>query len=93
MIPQSQRISIKYEDLCTDPQYMLDRITSLLNIPRTEIRFSKSDRHNVAGSPHRFDRGTTVIRLDERWKRQLNGRDKRVFKMVGGWLNLLFGYR
>ena len=93
LIPKYQSITIKYEELCKDPQYTFDRITRFLKIPQEKIRFSKSSRHNVGGSPHRFDKTNTDIKLDERWKYKLSAKDKKAFNVVGGWLNRFLGYK
>lgn len=93
ILPKNQSIFIKYEDFCSDPQREMMRIYSFLQIPFIESRLSKSDRHNVCGSPHRFDSESTAIKLDERWKTELNTKDKKKFSLIGGWLNFLFGYR
>ena len=91
LIPKYQSITIKYEELCKDPQYTFDRITRFLKIPQEKIRFSKSSRHNVGGSPHRFDKTNTDIKLDERWKYKLSAKDKMAFNVFGGWLNRVVG--
>ena len=93
LIPKKKSIMVKYEDLCQNSQLEINRITSFLNIPPVKVRLSKSDRHNVCGSPHRFNKDDTNIRLDERWRSKLHSREKNIFNVVGGWLNFFLGYR
>lgn len=93
LIPKHQSIFLKYEDLCKDPQHTFNRLTGFLDLPPEKIKFSKSNRHNVGGSPHRFDTANTNIKLDERWKQKLSAKDKKVFHVIGGWLNRLLGYK
>ncbi len=93
LIPKQQSISVKYEDFCKNPQQEINRIYRFLKIPPMEIKLSKSDRHNVGGSPHRFDWKNTDIRLDERWKEKLTSEERNTFRLIGGWLNFALGYR
>ena len=86
-------ITVKYESLCLNPQKEIERITKFLNISNQEVTLSKEGRHNICGSPHRFDKTNTVIRLDDRWKTQLPIRERKTFNILAGWLNFLWGYR
>lgn len=92
-IQKRRRIFVRYEDFCRDPAGELDRIYRMLSLPNQGILYTKHDRHNVCGSPHRFDRGNTEIRLDERWKTSLTKGEQLTFAIVGGWLNRLMGFR
>ena len=92
LLPTSQRLFLKYEDLCANPQVEITKIFNFLNVSPEAINFAKVDRHNVGGSPHRFNRNNTDIQLDERWKKALSKRELNVFRVLGGWLNKVMGY-
>ena len=91
-LPEGKTLQLKYEDLCADPQGELDKITGFLDVKPEPANFSKEDRHNVCGSPHRFDKENTEIKLDDRWKRKMSRGDRFVFFVIGGWLNRVLGY-
>lgn len=93
LVKTNNKITIKYEDLCADPQKEIRRIFEFLNISVENSSLSKEDRHNVCGSPHRFDWGNIEVSLDERWKEQLSSEDKKTFNVFGGWLNRIYGYK
>jgi hypothetical protein len=92
-LPKTQRLILRYEDLCRSPEITIGKVIDFINVPSQQIEFSKTERHNVGGSPHRFNYSDTTIRLDERWRNGLSPRDLKVFACVGGWLNRLMGYR
>ena len=92
LLPNRQKLVLKYEDLCTNPQVEINKIFNFLNIYPEVINLAKFDRHNVGGSPHRFNRNNTDIKIDERWKEALSKRELNVFRVLGGWLNKFMGY-
>lgn len=85
---------VRYEDLCQDPGLQIGRILRFIGVVRTadQIRVKKVGRHNIGGSPHRFDRSQEKIFLDERWRQGLSKIDLIQFNRIGGMLNKYFGY-
>lgn len=93
MVRKSNRMTIKYEDLCENPQKEIEKVLEFLNVSNENSLLSKEDRHNVCGSPHRFDWKDMEINLDERWKAGLSSESKKTFNTFGGWLNRIYGYK
>ncbi len=87
------RIRVKYEDLCSNPRRVTKDICNQLRLPYdTRMgQLSKANKHNIGGSPHRFDK-STEIKLDERWKFQMDTSKKAVYYLVSFWLNKMLGY-
>lgn len=93
-IPKNQRLIIKYEDLCTKQQTVLDELFEFLQIKNTSrfIALDRSSSHGLGGNPMRFRRDEKCIKLDEKWKLDLSERDKKSFSFLAGWLNRSLGY-
>ncbi len=93
-IPKDKRLRVKYEDLCRDPEQEIQRICHFAGLPfdGQTLVLSRYDRHNIGGSPHRFDKGEIEIKLDERWKHSLSSTQLTEFNRIAGFLNKLFGY-
>jgi hypothetical protein len=94
-IPAAQRLTMRYEDLCADPDRELRRATEFLGLTHDPAlaRLDRSGRHNIGGSPHRFTTGDVAIRLDDRWHAAVRGLTAVQFGVLGGWLNAMLGYR
>lgn len=93
-VPENQKLDVRYEALCADPEHELRRICDFL-----ALRFEKGmltlwerEVHNIPGNPMLFDRKTRTIRQDERWRRDLSDRDIRAFDRTAGRLNRALGY-
>lgn len=93
-IPKDQKLILKYEDLCLDPEAQLRRICDFVGVPFDEhtLKLSKTEKHNVGGSPHRFNKTETKVILDERWKQGLTPQEQEAFNWSAGFVNRLFGY-
>jgi len=87
ILPKRQRYFLRYEDLCKSPQEEVRKILEWMSLGGGDVTLSKHDRHNVCGSPHRFDKNTAEVRLDDRWRKGLSRTDRLIFFLVGGWLN------
>ncbi|HEU0076850.1 MAG TPA: sulfotransferase [Longimicrobiaceae bacterium] len=94
-VPASRRLTVRYEALCEDPEREMRRIAEFAGLPYDPAltRLDRSGRHNIGGSPHRFDAGPATIRLDDRWHGFVRGSKAVQFGVLGGWLNALLGYR
>lgn len=93
IIRKNNQLTIRYEDICANPKQEIQKIFQFLGVSNEDHFLSKEDRHNVCGSPHRFDWGNVEVSLDERWKSDLGSEDKKTFNKFGGWLNRIYGYR
>ena len=94
-VPAARRLTVRYEALCADPEREMRRIAAFtgLSYDAALTRLDRSGRHNIGGSPHRFDAGPAAIRLDDRWHGFVRGWRAVQFGLLGGWLNALLGYR
>ena len=93
-IPREQRLFVRYEDLCRDPEATLKSICEFAGIPyeNSLTQLSPKQRHNIGGSPHRFNQQRTDITLDERWRTNLTQKQMSFFGRFAGFLNRRFGY-
>lgn len=93
-LPKSRKLFVRYEDLCRDPEGTMRRICAFAGLPFEDgvLVLDKRDKHNIGGSPHRFDMAETRIVLDEKWRTSLSQRQLAEFRRVGGWLNRALGY-
>lgn len=87
-------ISVKYEDLCLDPDAVVKSICQQFEMPyQPEMTTSFGDiKHNIGGTPHQFTKRTNIV-LDERWKKGLSVKQKALFFVFGRIVNRSFGYR
>ena len=91
-LPASQWLQIRYEDLCRDPEGLLDRLCEFLGMDRGRIILDfRSKQQHVLGNDMRL-KSTSEIRLDERWRTQLSQEDLAVFETAAGELNRKYGY-
>jgi len=49
--------------------------------------------HTVAGNPMRFTVGTTPVRLDEAWRREMPAGRRRLVSAITAPLRRRYGYR
>jgi hypothetical protein len=88
----AQWIEVRYEDYCREPQAALRRLHRFLGVePNKRIEDSCSRAQHVVGNGMRLDR-MFEVRLDERWRQELNERDLRAFDRIAGRMNRRYGY-
>jgi hypothetical protein len=88
----SQYLQVKYEDLCSNPDSVLQTICEFLKLdPARLVKNFRSVEKHVVGNGCRFDT-TSDIRLDDRWKTHLSKEDLQTFDAVAGDLNRKYGY-
>jgi len=92
-VRSEDRIDVRYEDLCADPEGTLRSICDWLQLEYSEdmLRLRLEDHHSIAGNRIRLSRGME-IRRDEKWREHLSPSDLRVFKRIAGRDNRLLGY-
>ncbi len=94
-IPQQQRITMKYEDLCLDTQNQLKRICDFLNVEyEKEMVLNKRvyKRHSIGGSPSQYEDSAFEVVDKEEYRRDLSEEEqRRVLSMVGP-IASKFGY-
>lgn len=91
----SRSIRLRYEDLADMPGPALGRILALLGEGTRSLPLDAGNgveltgNHTVWGNPLRFQRGRTVLRRDEAWRR----RTPWYQRAVVGWLTLPLRWR
>lgn len=95
--PRIPWLRIRYEDLATDPQAAMDRMTDLLERPRVALAMDGDTldlqpTHTAGGNPSRIRSGPTTVRPDERWRDELSHRDERLVTAITAPLLGRYGY-
>jgi len=84
--------SVRYEDLCRDPEGTTRRLFGFLGCNGHEARLDfRSIDHHILGNQMRL-RSASEIYLDERWRSELDAGDLGVFDNVAGEVNRRYGY-
>jgi len=93
-IPRSKILQIHYETLCGEPEKTMEDLCHFIGIDfrQSQTALSKWSRHNIGGSPMKFDKRATEISLDERWRNQMDSRSLKVFDEIAGKMNRTLGY-
>ena len=93
-VPSSNVISLKYEDLCTDPGEQLSRICRFLGLEFTESMLLRpeSGLHDLGGSPSKFQQGRREIRLDADYQTEFSDAQRREMKRLVGSAAKWCGY-
>lgn len=93
--PSSDKVEVRYEDICRDPIFGINKIEVSLgvNTGKRDETLQKHGKHNIGGSPSRFDLERSVVRCDDKWKKLLNPSELEQFREVAGSLNDKLGYR
>ncbi|MDF1644249.1 MAG: hypothetical protein P1U80_08695 [Pseudomonadales bacterium] len=87
-------LNVKYEDLCSDTQIVLERIYEYAGISGVEgmpVSFRGSS-HSLGGNPMRMRTSEENIVLNDSWKTELSKKDLAVFNDIAGKLNAKLGY-
>lgn len=92
-IPAQNRMVLKYEDLCREPQATLQRLYRFFDV---DPHFVLDDlgslpQHHIIGNAARM-RAISQIRLDERWKQVLSPDQLDIVHQIAGSLNQSYGY-
>jgi len=93
-IPSTKILKIQYENLCREPQKTMEDLCRFIGIDfrESQTELMKWLRHNIGGSPMKFDKTSTEISLDEKWRSEMDSRSLQVFDRIGGKLNRTLGY-
>lgn len=92
LLPRSQWLQIRYEDLCAKPEPVLGDICKFLGMEADSLNLDfRSSQQHILGNEMRL-KSTSEIRLDERWRSQLSPADLEIFRAEAGLMNHLCGY-
>jgi hypothetical protein len=88
----SHWMTLRYEDLCTDPDGTLARLHGFIGVPSRNgyYKFRAGD-HHIIGNQMRLS-STSEIRLDESWKQALTAEQMTAIDQLVAPLNRRYGY-
>jgi hypothetical protein len=90
--PDDCWMTLRYEDLCTDPQGTLEKIYGFMGVPaKNGLNDFRSVDHHIIGNRMRLS-ATSEIRLDESWKQALSPEQRSSIERRVGALNRRYGY-
>lgn len=86
-IPRAQRMVVRYEDLCADPQAVMRRLFAFSSVdPSVDVTNLVAGEQHLLGNSMRL--GTVdAIRLDERWRAVISEDDLSTIIAVAGPLH------
>lgn len=84
-IGDSEFVGVLYEELAREPERELRRIMDgfSLEFEAAQLELSGREFHNIGGNQMRFT-GSTVVRLDDKWRRQLSWSQKLMVTLLAG---------
>jgi len=93
-VPKEHLLSVKYEDLVSDPARTLSQICDFLGITFETgmLKFTDVEHHLVNGNDMRL-RQSHEISLDERWKTELDKDALATFEHLTKSMNSKLGYK
>jgi hypothetical protein len=85
-------ISLKYEDLADSPDFTLQRVCRFaeLDYQSSMLRYWEAEDVSIGGNRMRGKK--RPVKLDEAWYQELSFLHRAGFALIGGWLNLAYGY-
>jgi len=90
--PADRWMTLRYEDLCADPDGTLARIHAFSGIPsRNGFHNFRAVDHHIIGNQMRLS-STSEIRLDEKWKTTLTPEQMAAIDRLVAPLNRRYGY-
>jgi Sulfotransferase domain len=91
-LPRDAWLSLRYEDLCRDPEGALDRISAFIGVRRARIQPRVGDHaSHIIGNKMRL-KALSEIREDRSWERSLNQADLDTLARITGLTSRRMGY-
>jgi Sulfotransferase family len=91
-LPPDKVLQLHYEELCASPAQTVGKALSFIGVDAAAAGADFRARdHHVLGNGMRLDT-VSEVRLDDRWRRQLDADALRAFDAVAGDLNRSLGY-
>jgi hypothetical protein len=92
-VPPQHRLVVRYEDLMSDSELQLRRLSCFLGLEYSPSMLDPATRqhHITSGNNMRFTSGAPV-RIDEKWRVALDGKSRTYFEQHAGQLNRSLGY-
>ena len=85
-------MSLHYEDLCTDPAGVLDRISDFLEVDRVTLELGQDVRRHIIGNSAMRLKGLAEIREDRSWENRFDAADLAVIAGIAGATSHSLGY-
>jgi hypothetical protein len=91
-MPKENWIQVHYEDICNNTEQTLNNIFEFIGVDPNKKRLDfKTVEHHVVGNGMRLD-DSEVIKLDERWKSELDEDELNYFYQIAGEYHKKMGY-
>lgn len=88
-------LTVRYEDLCDDPERVLEAICRHIRLPYTDDMLAYRSVPYIGVGGNRMVKTTSVSKIskDERWREEGRDLDAILFRLfLGGWVNGRYGY-
>lgn len=89
-LPRDRWFDLGYERLCADVRGTLAEVFTFIGVDPGAPLADGAPHHVLGNNKARMK--TDEVRLDERWRRELNADDLAAFERVAGAMNRRFGY-
>ncbi len=92
--PDIKYYQLRYEDLCIYTDKKMQEVCDFIGINYVPevLTPGLGNIHNIGGSRWRYSSKPIEIKLDEKWKGDLNKTSKIIFNLLSGKLNKKYGY-
>lgn len=91
-LPPENVFRLRLRDLCQSPEETIRRLHEFCGVePRSDLDYSRREDRHIIGNTMRLEFDGN-IRLDSRWRSELNPEHLAYFNKHAGWLNRRFGY-
>lgn len=93
LVSPKNRMLLRFEDFCEEPEKRAKEITSFLGLPfhETMTNFRDTKHHSIAGNPTKVGKGG-IKKPDRDWEQNLSKQALDMFAKKAGFLNKYFHY-
>jgi hypothetical protein len=95
-IPASRVLSVKYEDLCENPNDIMNKVFNFVGIEKIDQDWSDvvidSGNQHIIGNNMR-KKQSIKIKLDTKWKQKVSDKEMRFFDKIARKVNKKLGYQ
>ena len=95
LLEEEDWMTVRYEDLCEDLDGVLDQIWHRVGLSRDAPglgELNKEAKHNICGSPTRFEKDRTEVKLERKWLDELRASHRLIYRLVAWPLLAAVGY-
>lgn len=94
LFPEERWLTLRHEDLCREPEAILDRVLRFVGVavlPGEPVPDFRSADHHIIGNRMRLSH-TSEVRLDERWRTEMPAEAIRTVERIAGDTLERYGY-